>query len=133
MRPSLPVITQFLKFGIVGGVGFLVDVGALKLCMSVFGMGPYDGRVISFLAAVSITWLCNRHFTFRGQGTGSAHAQWLRFLVVCAGGFVFNYGAYAALIATQPLVAEHPVIGVAAGSVAGMFFNFFMSKRVVFR
>ena len=127
------LVFQFFKFGLVGAFGFLVDAGVLKLCMAGLGMGPYGGRVVSFVAAVTATWICNRYFTFRGQGSGSARAQWVRFVFVCAGGFVFNYGTYAFLIATQPLVAEYPVLGVAAGSLTGMFFNFFAARRVVFR
>jgi len=44
-----------------------------------------------------------------------------------------NYGTYAALIALVPLVSAHPVIGVAAGAIAGMFGNFVLSRRLVFR
>ncbi len=128
-----PVVVQFIKFGIVGGIGFLVDVGILKLCMTFLGMGLYDGRVVSFIAAATTTWFCNRVFTFRGQGGGAVHAQWARFVLVSVGGFCFNYGAYAALIATQPLVAAYPILGIAAGSLAGMFFNFFASRHLVFR
>ena len=130
---SRALIIQFIKFGIVGVVGFGVDVGVLNLCMAEFGMDHYWGRVVSFCAAVTTTWICNRYFTFRGQGSGAAHAQFAKFAIVCVGGFVFNYGTYAFLILTQPLVVEYPSIGVAAGSIAGMFFNFFASKRVVFR
>ncbi len=127
------LIVQFLKFGIVGFAGFVVDAGVLKFCMVEFDMGPYSGRVISFLAAATTTWICNRLFTFRGQGAGPMHKQWAKFLLVSIGGFTLNYGTYAALIATQALVREYPVLGVAAGSVAGMFFNFFASRRLVFR
>lgn len=127
------VIVQFLKFGVVGVIGFVVDAGVLKLCMSLLDMGPYSGRVVSFLVAVTTTWICNRVFTFRGQGRDAAHVQWAKFSVVCIGGFVLNYGTYALLIATQPLVTEYPVLGVAAGSIAGMFFNFFASRNLVFR
>lgn len=126
-------LIQFLKFGIVGGIGFLVDTGVLYTCMYLLGMGPYSGRVVSFIVAASTTWICNRLFTFKGhESDDAAHVQWAKFVVVSMGGFVFNYGAYALLIATIPLVHEHPVIGVAAGSIAGMFFNFFVSKKVVF-
>jgi putative flippase GtrA len=48
-------------------------------------------------------------------------------------GFAANYGTYAALIALVPMVAAHPVIGVAAGAIAGMFGNFVLSRRLVFR
>ena len=127
------LIIQFLKFGIVGVIGFLVDVGILNFCMHEFGMGRYSGRLVSFIIAASTTWICNRLFTFRGQGGGHAGKQWAKFVTVSAGGFVLNYGTYALLIATVPLVHEYPWLGVAAGSVAGMFFNFFAARRVVFR
>ncbi|MFM7416241.1 MAG: hypothetical protein ACKO51_10760 [Alphaproteobacteria bacterium] len=32
-----------------------------------------------------------------------------------------------------PLRAAHPVLGVAAGAVAGMFGNFVLTRRLVFR
>ena len=137
---------QFFKFGIVGVVGFIVDAGVLALCMKVGGLGPYEGRLVSFLIAVTVTWLGNRHFTFKEKPTPAAtHAspvtptattatkQWFQFLIVCLGGFALNYGTYAALMATCPLVAAWPTLGVAAGSLAGMFFNFFTSKNFVFR
>ena len=50
-----------------------------------------------------------------------------------AGGFTLNYGMYALLIATVPLVRAYPPLGVAAGSLAGLFFNFFLSRRIVFK
>ncbi|MDD3288048.1 MAG: GtrA family protein [Alphaproteobacteria bacterium] len=125
--------TQFFKFGIVGVIGFIVDAAVLMFCIKELGLGPYSGRVISFIAAASTTWICNRHFTFKGQGSGHFSVQWAKFVVTSAGGFVFNYGTYAALIASAPLVAEYPVIGVAAGSLAGMFFNFFTAKKLVFK
>jgi len=127
------LIIQFFKFGLVGVIGYIVDVGVLKLCMSVFGMGPYVGRLFSFFIAATTTWICNRLFTFREQKHGHAGKQWARFLVVCAGGFVLNYGAYAVLIATVSVVHDYPSLGVAAGSVAGMFFNFFAARKLVFR
>ena len=44
-----------------------------------------------------------------------------------------NYAVYAALVATVPLVAAQPVLGVAAGVLAGMFVNFFLADKLVFR
>ena len=58
---SLP--TQFLRFGLVGAVGFLVDVGVLY-AMHGLGLDLYTARVVSFLAAATFTWLGNRFFTF---------------------------------------------------------------------
>jgi putative flippase GtrA len=61
------------------------------------------------------------------------HRQWALFLLVNLGGFVLNYGTYALLVSLVPVVAANPVLGVAAGSIAGMFSNFILSRQVVFR
>jgi putative flippase GtrA len=126
-------IVQFIRFGMVGALGFVVDAGVLYSCMKLLAMGPYSARAVSFVVAASTTWICNRSFTFRGQGSAAIHIEWARFLLVSAGGFVFNYGSYAVLVAMSAVVADYPVLGVAAGSLAGLFFNFSASRRLVFR
>jgi putative flippase GtrA len=55
------------------------------------------------------------------------------FLAVNLLGFACNYGTYALLVAGMPFVAANPVLGVAAGSLAGMVGNFVLSRRYVFR
>lgn len=127
------MIPQFLRFGVVGTAGFLVD-SAVLLAMLALGLGPYGGRVVSYLAAASTTFALNRAWTFRTAARDApVAAQWGRFVMLNLVGFAANYGTYAALIAAMPLVAAHPVLGVAAGSVAGMFINFGLSRRYVFK
>ena len=123
---------QFLKFGMVGVVGLVVDTSVLYLLMFGVGIGPYGGRVPSFLAAATATWALNRNFTFRGQHTGPIHRQWAKFLATNAIGGLVNYTVFAALIASGEPFARHPVLAVAAGSIAGMFFNFTAAKTMVF-
>ncbi len=123
---------EFLRFGVVGGIGFVVDTAVLYGALAL-GAGLYLGRAISYLTAATTTWALNRAWTFRGRGSGPAGQQWALFVVVNLGGFVLNYGTYAALVTYVPLAAAHPVLGVAAGSIAGMFSNFFLSRRLVFR
>ncbi|MBS7791867.1 GtrA family protein [Roseococcus sp. SDR] len=134
MRPPMrAMIEQFLRFGVVGTVGFVVD-SAVLLGMMALGLGPYAGRVISYLAAASTTFALNRAWTFRAaRRDAPVAAQWGRFVLLNLAGFAANYGTYAALIAGVPLVAANPVLGVAAGSLAGMFINFGLSRRFVFQ
>lgn len=124
-------LLQFARFGVVGTVGFLVDTAVLYAGLAL-GLGLYGGRAVSYLAAASATFALNRAWTFRGQGEGPVARQWALFVVLNLVGFAFNYGTYAALVATVALVAQHPVIGVAAGSLAGMMGNFLLSRRFVF-
>jgi putative flippase GtrA len=131
-RGSSRVLGEFLRFGVVGVAGFVVDAGVLTAGIAL-GTGPWVGRVISYLAAASTTFALNRAWTFRSaRREGGLGRQWLLFLLVNMFGFLCNYGTYAALIAAVPLVAAHPVLGVAAGSLAGLAANFVMSRRFVF-
>jgi putative flippase GtrA len=61
------------------------------------------------------------------------HRQWAMFLLTNMAGFVLNRGTYALLVTFVPLAAAQPVIATSAGAVAGMFVNFGLSRRLVFR
>jgi putative flippase GtrA len=127
----LRIAVQLLRFGVVGVAGFLVDAGVLTLAI-LSGLGPWFGRVLSYLVAASTTFALNRTWTFRGAGSAAPVRQWALFLLVNLVGFTFNYGTYAVLIALVPLVTANPVLGVAAGSIAGLAGNFILSRRFVF-
>jgi putative flippase GtrA len=122
---------QFLRFGVVGVIGFLIDtatVYALRVPLGLIGAG-----LAAYLVAASANWAMNRAWTFRGRGTGPAHRQWGRYMMANVVGFVLNRGAYTALVMLVPLCAAQPVLAVAAGAVAGMGVNFALSRQVVFR
>lgn len=125
---------ELLRFGTVGIAGFIVDAAVLTAGIAL-GTGPWLGRIASYVAAASTTFALNRAWTFRvsARRTGTAAArQWGLFLLVNLVGFACNYGTYAALIAGVPLVAAQPVLGVAAGSIAGLLGNFLLARRFVF-
>jgi putative flippase GtrA len=124
---------QLLSFSIVGAIGFLVDAAALYFAIGVLGAGLYGGRVISYLTAATATWLLNRRYTFREQRSTNRVAEWGRFLAANAVGGLVNYATYAFLVTFYPVAAAYPVLGVAAGSVAGLVVNFSLSRRLVFR
>ncbi len=127
------LIRQFGMFGLVGIAGLLVDMAALRLLLNGIGLDFYSARVLSFLAAATTTWALNRRFTFREANHAPLLRQWAAFVAANSLGGVVNYTVYAALVSTLALCARWPEIGVAAGSVAGMFLNFAASKRLIFR
>jgi putative flippase GtrA len=126
------LLGEFIRFGMVGTLGFLVDAGVL-LAMLRLGLGPWVGRIISYICAATATYTLNRLWTFRTAEQNASWRQWGLFLLLNLSGFAFNYGTYALLLLTVPLVLAQPVLGVAAGALAGMFANFFVSRRFVFR
>jgi putative flippase GtrA len=112
-------------------VGLIVDTA------SVYGLrgwlGLYGAGAAAYCLAATATWLAHRRWTFPGRSGGSARRQWARFLAANLVGFVLNRGTYALLVTFLPLAARQPVIATTAGAVAGMFINFSLSRRLVFR
>ena len=122
---------QFLRFSVIGTGGVVVDASALYGAMHGLGLDHYSGRLLSWLVAATFTWAMNRRFTF--ADSRPPLTQWAKFLAANAVGGIVNYSVYAGLVTFNPLVAVYPVIGVGAGSIAGLAFNFSASKFVVFR
>jgi len=129
--PLARLVGEFFRFGVVGVVGFVVDSVVLTVAIAL-GLGPWLGRALSYLLGASTTFTLNRAWTYRSAPRDAVGRRWAIFLAVNLIGFACNYGAYAALITSVPLVAANPVLGVAAGSLAGMVGNFFLSRRFVF-
>jgi putative flippase GtrA len=123
---------QFLRFGIAGIIGFVVDVAVLYLAMAA-GANFYLGRGISFLCAVFATWQVNRNFAFNTAGSLSAWQEWWRYLLAMLGGGIVNYVCSAVAVSLLPPGPLVPMLGVAIGSIAGMSINFVSSKLFVFR
>jgi putative flippase GtrA len=124
-------LAQFVRFGVVGVLGFLVDTATVYAAKPVFGL--YGAGALAYPVAASFNWALNRAWTFRGHGTGPRHHQWARFLAANAVGFVLNRGCYAILVTFSQVCADNPVLAVAAGAIAGLFTNFTLSRRLVFR
>jgi len=125
------IVAQFLRFGVVGVFGFCVDTATVYALRSMLGL--IGAGLVAYLVAASANWALNRAWTFRGPHEGRAHHQWAAYLMANSVGFVLNRGTYVLLIAGSLLCRNYPVLAVAGGSVAGMFLNFALARRLVFR
>lgn len=125
------VLQQFLRFAMVGVTGMVVDTAVIYGTRGWIGL--YWAGALSYLAAATWTWQLNRVWTFRDATRGSIHRQWALFMTVNLVGLTFNRGTYAALVTWSTLCHANPVLAVGAGGLAGMFWNFSLSRRVVFR
>jgi putative flippase GtrA len=82
--------------------------------------------------AATANWGMNRVWTFRDHDHIAPHLQWVKFLLANLIGFIFNRGTFFALISISVLCRSQPVLAIIAGSLAGLCFNYFLSKRLVF-
>ena len=124
---------QVLRFSLVGSIGFIVDTIILYTCIYFLFMNLYWGRLVSYTIAASSTWYMNRRYTFSDNRNTRAHKEWMLFVAVNALGGLVNYGTYAVLVSSILVFREYPVLAVGVGSVAGLIFNFTLSKKLVFR
>jgi putative flippase GtrA len=124
---------QFLRFAFVGAIGFAIDVGVLYLALALFGVGPYMGRVISYLSAATSTWYLHRRITFRNRPSHAIGREWLKFVAFNGVGGLLNYATYAVCLHYFAGTIAAPAIGVALGSAAGLSINYTLSRHVVFR
>jgi putative flippase GtrA len=127
----------FIRFGLVGAAGYVVDASVLALGIDHLGLDPYRGRALSVAVAMTATWLGNRYFTFadrRARGSFSAIAQeGLKFAGANLIGAAVNYAVYAALVAFAAAPFNNPYLAQAIGVLAGLIFNFTLSRTLVFR
>lgn len=90
-RPTPPGIglTELMRFAVVGGAGFIADVGGFNLLRAVGGNGPLSeypltAKVISSVLGIVVAWLGNRYWTYADQRRAKAHHEFFHFIVVCA-------------------------------------------------
>ena len=124
---------QFLRFGIVGTAGYLVDISVLYL-MHYLGMDLYSGRIISFIVAATTTWIGNRLFTFKRSKSSRKKltSEWASYIAAMSLGGIANYSTYAMLITYLTIFREHLWLAVAAATGVGMLINFVLARRILY-
>jgi putative flippase GtrA len=125
--------SRFLRFGLVGAVGFVVDAGVLQALVSLAGWGPIAARLVAVPTAVFATWLLNRTITFPESHSGPALRSLWRYAVVSAAGAGVNFCVYSALVFALQAMAAVPLVPLAIGSIVALVVNYLGSKHFAFR
>jgi putative flippase GtrA len=120
---------QLVRFGLVGGVGFIVNLVVYTLCVHPIGMEYRVASVAAWLVAVCNNFILNRHWTFDAGGE-RAHRQAVRFLVVSLIAEVFSLLVLTLLVEDAGF-AKVPAQALAVG--LSMPLNFLGNKLWSFR
>jgi putative flippase GtrA len=120
---------QLIKFCMVGGSGYVVNLCVFALCVEVIGLHHLVGATAAFVVAVMNNFWWNRHWTFRA-GQGRAGFQAARFFIVSVAAFLFAASVLELLVS----VAELPELpSQAIAIVAATPLNFIGNKMWSFR
>jgi putative flippase GtrA len=92
----MPLVAQFLKFGIVGVSNTLISFAVYTLLLKVFGVWYVAASGIGFAVGAVNGYLWNRAWTFRGH-VGDALTP-VRWFVVQSGGLLVDLGIVYLLV-----------------------------------
>jgi putative flippase GtrA len=131
---------ELMKFGVVGAVGFVVDVTVFNVLRYAGDPGlldhkPLTAKGISVAVATVVTYLGNRHWTWAHRERSGVHREMALFFVLNAIGLFISVGCLAfthyVLDLRSPLADNISANVVGLG--LGMLFRFWSYRTYVFR
>jgi dolichol-phosphate mannosyltransferase len=140
------IAKQFVKFGVTGVIGAIIDFGTYALLTRVFhwttlytvaGYEISAANNVSVLVAIMSNFLLNKYWTFRYR-EGSAAKQWLGYFSLNVVTWALNqllmsYFAFRVPIFEQVFGNSKDFAAKVAAIGIILFLNFFGSKFLVFR
>jgi putative flippase GtrA len=135
------VLREMVKFGAVGAIAFLVDVGTFNLLR--FGLGgggpleskPITAKILSATLATVVAWLGNRLWTFRHRRRASAGHELALFVVFNVAGMAIALGclAFSHYVLDLRSARADNISANGVGLVLGTLFRFWAYRVFVFR
>ncbi len=124
-----PLVRQFVTFALVGVANTSVSAGLYTMFTRVAHVHPLAANALAFMVAVTMSFLLNRRFTFRGS-PGVVHHQYIKFFIV----------NIISLVASEIIIwFVHVVLGVndlvafGLATVVVLFWNFGANRMWTFR
>ena len=122
-------VRQFVKFGIVGTIGTVVDVTVLVFLKEVVHLNVYVANFFSFNLAVLNNYTLNSSWTFADQER-QPKRQILQFFAVSVIGLALSQ---TLLYLFHDIVNLHYLIAKFLGIVIVLFWNFLANRFWTFR
>ena len=89
--PMNELFLKFLKFGVVGASGVVVDFGITWICREKLRLNQYLANSLGFALAVVNNYVLNRIWTFNSEDPAIA-TQFGKFLIAAMIGLAINNG-----------------------------------------
>ena len=123
-----------LWFVCSGAIAFWIDFLTFWILQTA-GLNLWLARAAAFIIAATFTWVFNTKISFREREARFKNLKgWSTYIALATIGGSFNY--CASMVVVKSVSEVNPVtmfIAVAAGSIAGLFANFFLNHIVFFK
>ena len=118
-------IAQFMKFGVVGFLAFIIDYGLLALLTEVFSVNYLVSATISFIASVVFNYVASMRYVFTHKEDMSRRREFIIFVVLSVIGLIINN---ALMWAGVELLHVHYLIVKIVATAVVMVWNFVTRK-----
>lgn len=84
------LIAQFMKFGIVGVIAFVIDYGVMIFLTEVFDVPYLISTTVSFVVSVIFNYFASMRFVFKRKDDMSRRREFIIFIVLSVCGLGIN-------------------------------------------
>lgn len=84
------LIAQFMKFGIVGVLAFIIDYGLMILLTEAFGVPYLASTTISFIVSVIFNYVASMRYVFKRKDDMGRRREFIIFVALSVIGLVIN-------------------------------------------
>ncbi len=84
------IMQQFLKFGVVGLIAFIIDYGLLFILTDFCSINYLVSATISFIASVIFNYIASMRYVFKHKEDMSRRREFFIFITLSVLGLVFN-------------------------------------------
>jgi putative flippase GtrA len=127
------LIAELAKFGVIGVIAAVVDLGGAAYLHGVLGVGPLTAKAIAIAAATVVSYVGNRFWTFRHRANHALIREWIVFVVLNLIGLLI---AEATIGLTYYVLGLHGPVAYNLASVTGTglgtVFRYWSYKKWVF-
>lgn len=119
------LVAQFMKFGVVGVIAFVIDYGLLALLTEAFDVNYLVSATISFTVSVVFNYLASMRYVFTHKEGMSRRREFVIFVVLSVIGLAINN---LCMWAGVELLGIHYLITKIAATAIVMIWNFVTRK-----
>ncbi len=123
-------VQRFLKYGLIGGGTFAVDLFILALLTELLALPYQISTPIGFFVGISANYALSRRFVFK-YSARSLHSGYVFFIAIAMGGAIFITTSVAMLVEKAGLsyIFARVLVAVACG-VGNYILNLYLNFRV---
>jgi len=132
-RRLADLVPELAKFGVVGLIGSIIDLGGAAYLHGAVGIGPMISKALSITAATVVTYLGSRFWTFRHRVNQALLREGILFAVLNLAGLaiaevVIAFTTYGLGLKSALAYNAASVVGTGLGTI----FRYFSYKKWVF-